>query len=114
MLELDDEDMLFQSHTSGGRAPTPKGYKFYIEHICSRKFPEQKSFFSPQEIVDLKKNRSASLKMITKKISFAMKCVAFASIDDQEVYWNGFSYIIQQPEFSDARVMIRFYEAIDE
>lgn len=43
-----------------------------------------------------------------------MKCVAFASIDDQEVYWNGFSYIIQQPEFSDARVMIQFYEAIDE
>src|SRR3990167_10819860 len=40
MLELDEEGFLFQPHTSAGRAPTEKGYRYFIENLMEIGQPE--------------------------------------------------------------------------
>src|SRR3989344_4741932 len=40
MLELDDMGYLYQPHTSAGRAPTEKGYRYFTLHLMSVKQPE--------------------------------------------------------------------------
>lgn len=52
MAALDREGFLVQPHTSAGRAPTEKGYRFYVDHLDqpSTLFPSQRhilqKFFS--------------------------------------------------------------------
>jgi heat-inducible transcriptional repressor len=35
MLELEERGYLHQPHTSAGRIPTPKGFRYYVDHILS-------------------------------------------------------------------------------
>ncbi len=38
MAELEEEGLLAQPHTSGGRLPTDKGYRFYVDSLTHRKY----------------------------------------------------------------------------
>ena len=33
MLDLEEQGYLQQPHTSAGRLPTPKGFRYYVDHI---------------------------------------------------------------------------------
>ena len=33
MAELEREEFIMQTHTSSGRVPTDKGYRFYVNHL---------------------------------------------------------------------------------
>ncbi len=45
MLDLEDAGYLTHTHTSGGKIPTEKGYKFYLEMIMSNFSPNLKKDF---------------------------------------------------------------------
>ncbi|HQQ06756.1 MAG TPA: HTH domain-containing protein, partial [Candidatus Omnitrophota bacterium] len=36
MAELEDDGYLFQPHTSAGRVPTDKGYRYYVDFLMGQ------------------------------------------------------------------------------
>lgn len=50
MADLEDSGYLFQPHTSAGRVPTDKAYRFYVNYIFERGL-----FSEPEEVKEIKK-----------------------------------------------------------
>lgn len=101
MLHLDEEGYLEQPHTSAGRIPTDKGYRFYVDHLIdvleltrrdSRRIAGVFSTKDPEEFVK-------NLVHVVSELSGMFS--AAGSFDDELFYETGFSEILEEPEFQD-------------
>ena len=46
MSDLEEMGFLSQPHTSAGRVPTDKGYRFYVDYLCSHEHQyDNRAFF---------------------------------------------------------------------
>jgi heat-inducible transcriptional repressor len=83
MKELDEEGYLEQVHTSGGRIPTDKAYRFYIDNILKlQKFAEEE-----KERIEIAYEKRINeidyfLKHTTKILSDLTKKIGFSVISD--------------------------------
>ncbi len=107
MAELEETGYLFQPHTSAGRVPTDKGYRFYVNLVM----PEIKhSGKNDKAGSRLKKaadefQRGDShkfIKEISKIMSEFSRGVGLCGfLDDDEFYSSGLSNLLKAPEFED-------------
>jgi len=106
MAELADADLVWQPHTSAGRVPTDKGYRYYINslleveqltqqerELIENQYPAQREAFDEvlAEILRILSNFSRYTSL------------AFSSFGKDRLYVTGTSYILEQPEFQDTR-----------
>ena len=57
MSDLEEMGFLRQPHTSAGRVPTDKGYRFYVDYLCSHEHQYDNRAFSmrlPESLSPLK------------------------------------------------------------
>lgn len=101
MAQLDDEGYLTQPHTSGGRVPTDKAYRYFVDNLIGnrrvtgaiQKVPDPEGF--------LKKN--------AKK--FGMFTVIAKSSHDLRSF--GVDAVFHEPEFRDYEVAQAFAEILE-
>jgi len=107
LRNLEEAGYLTHPHTSAGRIPTEKGYKYYVE-----------SFLKEREKVDVRKNMTEtitdtdSLKEIGKKTAAASQNAVIV-ISGPNVYYTGTSYLYSQPEFEDVNETVQVSEVFD-
>ena len=106
MATLEDRNYLFQPHTSAGRVPTQKGYRFFVDH-CIRE-------------EELPRNMEASIRRaddwhdILELIARSTHLFAAASIRGQNTLINfGMGEVLQRPEFRNHDLAQRFGTLID-
>ena len=113
MTELENQNYLYQPHTSAGRIPTDKGYRFFVEKIMG----EQKLSLADQkkiqtEILKLKvQNRRMS--RTTAKLLSAMSGGLAISGLKKEFYDFGMSELLENPEFQKIDEFCLIVEALD-
>lgn len=66
MAQLEELGYLEKTHTSSGRVPSEKGYRYYVEHLVTRDYDVQDSFPLIDEI--FYKNRLAKTQAIEEAI----------------------------------------------
>lgn len=105
LRELEDMCYLTHPHTSAGRIPTEKGYKYYLEKIEWGKLKINKkeaetleSFFALEDKIQAQKNLSKSLAVITQET------VIFA-FSPNSIYYTGLSNLFSKPEFVELGVV---------
>lgn len=105
LRELEEEGYLTHPHTSAGRIPTEKGYKFYLENIDLDKLKINKkeaeileSFFGLEDKIQAQKNLSKSLAAITQET------VIFA-FTPHSIYYTGLSNLFSKPEFVELGIV---------
>jgi len=94
MTELEKEKYLSQPHTSAGRIPTEKAYRFFIKSAQSRKvnLPVKISKDSPED----------TFKNITQKLAEMSGSMAFGAIEEMNSFYQaGLSNLFKFPEFED-------------
>ncbi len=114
--ELDESGYLKHPYTSGGRVPTDKGYRYYVDFLiqqmelvddekqrilkdCKRKM---------RRLDDALENTSEVISEITQYAGI----VSFLEWQDK-IFYKGISRILDQPEFRDAdkiRLLVRLIE----
>ncbi|MBU6414878.1 hypothetical protein KGQ34_01370 [Patescibacteria group bacterium] len=115
-LKLDAEGYLEQPHTSAGRVPTDKGYRFYADAIFDsgkRHARKQKmlaelaraSEFEEEEFI-----RTAS-RMIAG-LSHGVACAGFPK--EELFYKSGFAEALDEPEFDNSTTRKNFAELVDD
>ena len=116
LAELEDDGYLFQPHTSSGRVPTDKGYRYYVDFLMSEHGlnDEQKAL-----IINGYRAPVSSLEDVLEKTTVMIAelthytaIVSFAEWDDR-IFCKGLSNIFAHPEFRDLEklaVLVKFLE----
>ena len=114
--ELEGAGFLAHPYTSGGRMPTDKGYRYYIDFLISQidLLDEEKARIVKEykkeirRLEDALEETSEVISTITHYASF----VSFLEMQDR-FFYKGISHILEQPEFRDfekMRLLIKMIE----
>jgi len=112
MVELTDKGFLFQPHTSAGRIPTEKAYRYYIENFLDEEKWKAKirRFFKKNKI---KKIDEIIIREISRKVAELAGELIFLAFNRENFYYTGLSYLFQQPEFNQAEIIYDISRVVD-
>ncbi|MBI2056138.1 MAG: DeoR family transcriptional regulator [Candidatus Sungbacteria bacterium] len=113
MQTLDEEGYLEQPHTSAGRVPTDKGYRFFVDNVIEQSMLEKgekrkmDEVFNAKEVDEFIKYLSRSVAEISGVFA------AVGAFDDDVFYDNGLAEILDEPEFKEASSIRAFSRLVD-
>jgi transcriptional regulator of heat shock response len=114
MQKLTDAGFVFQPHTSAGRVPTDKGYRFYVDNLLRKGFLEKKYDLEIEDLIE--KNIGDTMKFLralTKSLAVASSNLALSYLYDEKVLWKeGWEALLQEPEFREIKLISNFAEVI--
>lgn len=117
LLKLDEEGYVAQPHTSAGRIPTDRGYRFFVDHLLT----EADLTAREESLLDEAFRVSgpeAFVKELSRTVSRISGTFAAAGLADDGVFYEaGFSELLDEPEFGDtmrARAFGRLADVMDE
>lgn len=117
LQQLDQTGYLEQPHTSAGRIPTDKGYRFFVDHLRSDVRLNTEEDAAIRRVFEIR-DAEEFIREFTKAISRIAGTFAAAGIEDEELFYeSGFSEILGEPEFSEpesARSFGRIADLLDE
>lgn len=102
--ELEEDGYLTHPYTSGGRVPTRRGYRYYVDFLISQMelLDEEKERVANEykrEIRRLEDVLEGTSELISK-ITHYTGIVSFLEWQDK-LFYKGISLVINQPEFQD-------------
>lgn len=107
MRELEDAGYLTHPHTSAGRIPTGRGYRYYVDHLMKIANPKKRQ----KEMID--EARDEDVRGIARYLSDEMSAVAMIAFGKDSVYYTGIGNLFREPEFRDYDRMVAVSEAFD-
>jgi len=104
MAELDDLGFLYQPHTSAGRIPTDKGYRYYIDSLLSLEALSLKEKdlideYVFQQNLAFDEFLGNNLRILSNFCGYT--ALAFSSYAKNKLYIERLSCILDQPEFQN-------------
>jgi len=106
--KLTDMGYLAQPHTSAGRIPTDKGYRFYVDNLDSR-IPDR-GFDS---IIREAEDSMGFFQAMTRRIAELTSNLAITYFPEEEVVFKeGWDEIFKEPEFEDSDFIAKFMETV--
>ena len=103
LAELEHEGFLTHPHTSAGRVPTQKGYRYYVDHLMDeiRLLEEEKARIKSeykQASVELERLMERTSKILSDTTQYT----SIISIDGGErLYCRGTNYILSYSDYQD-------------
>lgn len=114
--ELEEANYLTHPYTSGGRIPTKKGYRYYVDFLLSQTglLKEEKEQITKEYKRKMNRVEEALDKTseVISAITHYAGITSFPQRQDRFIY-KGISLILNQPEFQDSqkiRVLIKIIE----
>jgi len=126
MMILEGQGYLTHPHTSAGRIPTDRGYRYYVDQTLEDTRSKPNNDLIPEESlgglmpasVFFADRISQILSQLTKQISVmlapAPDANAQASGSEYQLFFSGASYVLDQPEFRNARKIKALIEFLEE
>lgn len=114
MAELESEGYITHPHTSAGRIPTEKGYRYFVDMIEKEKwemaYREERSLRKRIGAMHSDYNRmfnaaTVALAELTRNVGLSMF--------DNETFSHGIANLFRQPEFLDYAQMLKVAELLD-
>jgi transcriptional regulator of heat shock response len=106
MMDLEEAGYLLQPHTSAGRCPTQKGYRFFVDNCAySEVMPR-----SVQTRMASMADRDGALRFTT---THTRLFTAVVNIQTGASYRFGLGKVLQEPEFSDTERLQMFGTFMD-
>ena len=125
MKELEDLGFIAQPHTSAGRIPTAKGYRYYVQHFMNRDTQigqniqaQLDRLISGKEPLHADQNQVARneeqrVKAVAKALAELSQEAVLVRLGRNNFFYTGISNIFAKPEFNDTSVMYSLSELMD-
>lgn len=129
MAELDGAGFLYQPHTSAGRVPTPKAYRFFVDKVdLGLREPVQRKETKPKkrtlpdtfrrELRDaIHESPNDASRLLSHYMAEVTNSLAFAGIVGiNQFYREGLSRLLEEPEFISAdsiRELISYTDSLE-
>ena len=116
MADLEDEGYITQPHTSAGRIPTDKGYRYYIDSLMRTKNVNERMKGSIQEEYNrVVRTFEDILEMTSHIMSSLTNYVGITLLPDiDKLYMDGTSHMIAEPEFRDFKKLYYLIKCLEE
>jgi len=115
MLSLEKEGYLYQPHTSAGRVPTDKGFRYFVDELMEEKqlsTREQKTL--QMEILKLRAQNKMLARTMAKLLSSMSDSLAVSGlIDSEDFYKAGTQKLLSKPEFGSLDSICKLAEVLD-
>lgn len=124
---LEDKGYLTHPHTSAGRIPTDRGYRYYVDYglrqetlIESRMRSVTEALFEVRdELESLAEHTSSVLADLAEEVSLVLVPEAASRIPRRgessfRVFLQGSSHVLEKPEFQDVRKIRILFKAFEE
>lgn len=104
MQKLTKAGFLLQPHTSAGRVPTDKGYRFFVDNLPKEESADFEDIFPIENIFKL-----------TKFISETTSNLVFLHPLGEDFSWKeGWEEILKEPEFEDKDFVLNFTDFLED
>jgi transcriptional regulator of heat shock response len=117
MADLEEEGFITQPHTSAGRIPTDKGYRFYVDRLMKAVRPSHKdtemvrsTFRKMSHNIDDVLHQTA--KLLSHTLDYTAVVVNHGS--HKRIFSSGATNLLHQPEFRNLAHMERILELLEE
>lgn len=118
MVKLTQGGYLRQPHTSAGRIPTKKAFKFYINQLMEEKqLSVAEEVALKEKVWDSRFNFDHLMHEAVKALAEHTQMLAVAAIEEGDIYHSGYANILQMPEFYDidvTRTLLSLIERVEE
>ncbi len=115
MVYLSKQDYLYKIHTSGGRIPTPKAFRLYVNELMREQELSVADEVSAKEKIWESRNQlDRLLKASTKVLASRAQAIGVAMTDESRMFHSGYSNLLDMPEFYDINVMKRVLSVIEQ
>lgn len=116
LQKLTDSGFISQPHTSAGRVPTSKGYRFFVDKLMEGH--ENVLSKIPASILNEMKGEPSDdlrfLESFTKAVAVLSSSLVFTYLDDKDILWkDGWKEVFQNPEFQKPDTMAGFMGAVE-
>lgn len=111
---LEEEGYLMHPHTSAGRIPTEKGYRYYVDQLNLEKNNIPKNDF--KTLVDSlseEQDYELSRKNLAKAAVGLSKETVIIAFSAERVYYTGLSNLFNKTEFGDLEAVSNISEMFD-
>jgi transcriptional regulator of heat shock response len=127
MQKLTDEGFLLQPHTSAGRVPTDKGYRFFVNNLLEKKSQENGRGNPKSLALEKLDGNSANLpkksdedifkfiQEFTRKLAEETSALALNYFEDEDMFWKeGWEDLLREPEFGERDNIIDFTQVLQD
>lgn len=104
MMELEEGGWIYQPHTSAGRVPTTKAYRFFVENFIKE---GQEDKTTEKELLEKtrRSQKEDKAKSLAKAVAEMTEEAVVVAFNPNQFYYTGLSFLFSQPEFREqARV----------
>lgn len=116
LSELEEEGFLTHPHTSAGRVPTEKGYRYYVDHLMHEiKLLEEEKTRIKHEYEQERLELERLLDKTSEVLSEATHYTSIVSVDgwDNKIFCKGTSFVVGYPEQNDIDKIRSILAALD-
>lgn len=115
MVYLTKQGYLDKAHVSGGRVPTPKAFRLYINELMREEELSVADEVSAKEkIWESRNHLDHLLKESSAVLANRSRAIGLAMTDDQDIFHAGYANLLDMPEFFDIQVMRRVLSIIEQ
>ncbi len=115
MKELIEKGYLTQPHTSAGRIPTDKGYRYFVNKLLKRKRAlESRDLARQMKILEKRiDNEVKFLRELTGFLAGLSSSLAYSYLSKEDLFWKeGLEETFHYPEFEDIRKIHSFLNLV--
>lgn len=113
LQELEETGYLTQPHTSAGRVPTVKAYRFYLDHLLEEVELSQYAQEELRTAFAAHRAAEAQLKMIARTLADLCNSTVIIGFSRHDTYYTGLAHLFHQPEFSAIEHVLSVSEIVD-
>ena len=112
--EFEEEGLIAQPHTSSGRVPTEKGYRYFAERLMNRRTLSKKERSElEQALHELSSDAIRHMKGFAKHVAERCSMAVVVGSGEADTYYTGLTGLLSQPEFQDAHRMLTLGSVLD-
>lgn len=114
LVELEEKGLVTHPHTSAGRIPTARGWKYYIEELMQAELPSKKAQETLSRIAKEKHTEVQDmLKSVARTLAELSENASIVAFSRHDVYYTGLSNIFAKPEFAELELVRSMSAVID-
>jgi heat-inducible transcriptional repressor len=115
MVELEEEGLIMQPHTSAGRVPTEAAYNLFIEELKNGQRKLKKAREKELKELDdsFSREDETAMRETAKVLAALTNSAVFWAFHKNNLYYTGLSNLFSQPEFVNSGLVYNVSAVID-